>query len=90
MATKKPTPMQKPNRVWIELEKPRDKAHGDELAEKANRMLRRLMEPSQVNNCMRFSWSVQDRRYHLSDPSGCYTVLDSFGEWFNLDYMGRE
>lgn len=74
------------NRIWIELEKPRDAVHGEEICALANRALRRLSGDSRTRA---FWWSVHENRYCLGDDGG-YKVLEDNGEWFNLDYLGRE
>ncbi len=78
------------NRVWIELEKPRDDAHADEICRKANRMLDRLLPPAEPGvDRSRFFWLTRDKRYAIGSYYGYYTLSD-WGDWFNLDYLGRE
>ena len=75
-----------PNRVWIELEKPRDDAHAQEICKQANNMLRRLSDgPFEA----KFIWAPEKKRYLYGSNMG-YSVLTDNGEWFNLEYMGRD
>lgn len=71
------------DRVWIELDRPRNAEHASAVCEKANNMLRRLgVEDRQ------FSWSQTRNVYRLMGTAG-YTDLLDRGFWFNLDYLGR-
>jgi hypothetical protein len=77
------------NRVWIELEKPRDAAHAEEICVLANRMIDRLCEPPEEGVERReFFWDEDDKRYCFGGQMG-YMTLSDRGEWFNLDYFGR-
>ena len=74
------------SRVWIELVKPESKEHGEEQCRLANNMLNRLGAKGQS-----FFYSTRDNLYCLeSSGGGTYTVLEDNGEWFSLDYFGRE
>ena len=73
------------NRVWIELERPRDDVHGAEIAAQANRMLARLGDTA--GYC--FEWDPKERRYLWGDQMGSMRLSEN-GTWFNLDYLGRE
>lgn len=76
------------NRVWIELEKPRDDAHGEEIARLATNMLRRLDDADDKDN-RRFWWNAHRQVYEYGNPMG-FQGLPDRGNWFNLDYLGRE
>ncbi len=73
------------DRVWIELEVPNDEAHAQAICAKANRMLQRLMP----GTSMAF-WRGQNGYCITVDSAGSYYDLPDRGEWFNLDYLGRE
>lgn len=77
--------MARNNRIWIELDKPRDAAHAQEMCELANQMLARLG----VSHGRRFFWSERESCYCYGEGMG-YTTLSDRGEWFNLDYLGRD
>jgi hypothetical protein len=79
---------QKPetNRVWIELEKPVDDAHGEKIAELATRMLNRL---SPEDKGYKFMWS-EDRHMYMYGNTMGFMYLTDRGQWFNLDHLGRE
>lgn len=87
--SKKRRDMPEMNRVWIELEKPRDDAHGVEIANLANKMMDRLIPAEPGVERREFFWSAHERRYCLGGNMG-YVVLIDWGEWFNLDYLGRD
>ena len=74
--------------VWIELPKPVDKVHGEQLAELANNMLKRLAKPDDTDTDRGFFWSEHERRFCYGGAMG-YQVLSDFGQRFNLDYLGR-
>lgn len=76
------------NRVWIELEKPRDAEHADEVCALVNNMLRKLLG-GDGDTDRGFFWSTRESRYAYGGPMG-YTILRDNGEWFDLDYLGRE
>lgn len=80
-------PQSEVNRVWIELEKPRDAVHAARICEKANRMLARLADDMPANS--EFAWSEHRAMYMYGTSMG-YKYLTDRGEWFNLDYVGRE
>ena len=68
------------NRIWIELDKPKDSAHAKELCEQANAMLTRLGVTRQ------FWYHEKSRRYCLGDSAGYVELVDR-GEWFNFNYL---
>lgn len=83
--------MIKKNRVWIELDKPRDKDHAAELCELANNMLARLRESDDDTKWKGF-WYHEEREaycFTFCGQTGEYKELADRGEWFNLDYFGR-
>lgn len=80
------------NRIWIELELPREKKGqpmnhdlGRQRAALATRMLNTLGD----SGGQRFDWSERNLRYTYGDRMGFENLTDS-GKWFNLDYLGRE
>ena len=77
------------NRVWIELEKPRNAAHGQQVAELANNMLRRLRGPVGPDTWETvFEWDDTRKVFLYGGPMG-WTTLTDRGQWFNLDFLGR-
>lgn len=72
-----------PNRIWIELDKPRDKAHADKQCELANAMLKKLGAKTSE-----FWWSERDHCYCYGDNMG-YVTLSDRGHWLNLDFLAR-
>jgi hypothetical protein len=84
-----PPPRRHNNRVWIELDKPRDAEHAKEICGLANKMLGRLLEdPNQDRQ--EFSWSAKDGLYIIIHrPYGTFQTCVDWGHWFNLDYLGR-
>lgn len=84
MARKKTTPTTTPpNQIWIELERPRDAAHGEIISALANNLLARMG----ITHA-KFWWSTHEARYCYGDKMG-YTVLNDEGVWLNLDHLGR-
>lgn len=73
------------DRVWIEMDRPRDAAHADAICDKANRMLERLG----VADTHRFWYHDREAIYCLGGQAG-YVTLSDRGHWFNLDFLGRE
>jgi len=74
-------------RVWIELDKPLDKQHADEICALANNMLTRLVGGP---TSLKFWRSEREGRYCLTtSAAGTYTVLNDNGFWFDLDFFGR-
>jgi|TARA_R110000824_G_C14846578_1_gene639629 hypothetical protein len=78
--------------VWIELQKPDENYTGKEIADNANRMLKRLG----VNDG---KFQYNDPKYKSSNYMGCLYIynsdvgisgLEDNGRWFNLAYFGRE
>ena len=75
--------------VWIELQEPDENYTGKEIADNANRMIKRLgserghfqFSPIKANGC--------HYRY-IDGPEGGITSLQDNGKWFNLEYFGRE
>ena len=84
---KKAAPPVRPekDRVWIELDKPIDDAHAEEICKKANRMLARMGSSGGRG----FFWSPSRQQYGYGDGMG-HIGLPDRGDWFNLDYLGRE
>lgn len=73
----------KNDRVWIELDVPRNEQHAKEICTKANNMLTRLGTTSG----RQFFW--MEGQYCFGGDMG-YVDLPDRGTWFNLDYVGRE
>lgn len=70
------------DRIWLELELPRDEAHAQLVVEKANRMLDRL------GVLDRFFWQEKRLVFCFGSQSG-YTELVERGIWLSLDFLGR-
>lgn len=76
------------NRVWIELDKPKDKEHAEKQCRLANNMLKRLcVKPEDMTS--KFFYSEHSRTYCFGGDYG-YIELPDHGHWFNLDSLGRE
>lgn len=87
MGTKKQPTKSEVNRVWIELEKPRDKAHAEQICELANRLIERLSRDG-VATERKFFWSEREWQFCYGGDMGYSTQVDR-GIWLNLDYLGR-
>lgn len=76
----------KTNRVWIELERPKNDMHADRVVKLANNMLRRLNggEPPP----QQFAWSESRKCFMYGGPMG-YSYQVDRGVWLSLDYLGR-
>lgn len=74
------------NRVWIELEKPRDEDHAAEIVAQANNMLQRLRGPSELAKV--FGWNSRAKQFTYGDAMGYENLVDR-GQWFNLEFLGR-
>lgn len=85
-STKQPEAPWSP-RVWIELEVPKDEAQAKRIGELATTMLQRLNAPEKTDYS--FWWSECEQRWCFGGNMG-YRVLADNGEWFNLEYFGRE
>lgn len=82
------------NRVWIELEMPFtddkiDHELGHARAKLATNLIQRLgADPAHNQN---FWWWPEKLTYCYSRYGhGGYVTLSDCGEWFNLDFFGRE
>lgn len=74
----------KPMRVWIELDRPVDKADGDKRAQLATNILRRCGDPYS-----KFWWNERRGLYCITiDSGGSYKECIDNGHWFNLEYLG--
>lgn len=73
------------NRIWIELDKSKNKAHADEQCRLANKMLARLGDMAGRE----FFYSEHDRCYCYGGNMG-YETLPDRGVWFNLDYLAGD
>lgn len=78
------------NRVWIELEPPKDNdpVLAQKRCELANRMLNKLSAPEETIG-RGFSWSATENKYRFNWGMKS-TILKDNGEWFDLDFLGRE
>ncbi len=74
-----------PNKVWIELDRPRDDDHANQIAKLINNVLRKI-EP---NIERQFFWNSEDCIWCIGNDFG-YIALADNGEWFNLDYLGKD
>lgn len=77
------------NTIWIELKEPESKEFAELQCKLANNMLARLAKPEHLPLAQTFFFSDYERRYCFGGAMG-YKVLTDHGEWFNLDYLGRE
>jgi hypothetical protein len=88
--------MEQNNRVWIEFEpptegkgRPYDHALGHHRAKLATAMLARLCGPEDGPPPL-IRWNESRLAYdHISGPMSVQGLPDH-GQWFNLDYFGRE
>lgn len=71
------------NRVWIELERPRNTKHAAVICERANNFLQRLTPGTGY----KFWWSEEKCMYAYGHIS--FQYLRDNGEWLNLDFLGR-
>jgi hypothetical protein len=71
------------NRVWIELDKPEDDEHAEQIVRAANAMMAKLGIEHNV-----FSWYPEKEKYalHYANNSG-FVYLPDRGWWFDLDYL---
>lgn len=77
------------NRIWIELDKPKDDAHAQEIVRLANNMLRRLFDVHKdVPLAQAFEYA--GGAFHFGSPVSGTTELADRGMWFSLDYLGRD
>lgn len=78
------------NRIWIELDKPTNKAHAEEQCRLANNMLKRLKgSPNDDTGEFFYTEHKGRKRYAFGGPMG-YVDLPDNGHWLNLDYLGRD
>ena len=75
--------------VWVELQEPDENYNGEEIAEHATRMIRRL---GSENGYFQFSPNkMQGCHYrYIAGSEGGITPLEDNGKWFNLEYFGRD
>ena len=85
------------NRIWIELDKPKPgtpdperKAFMEKQCALANRMLERLYKPEDLAHRSTFFVSEHKGLHYCFGGAGGFRDLADNGEWFNLDYYGRE
>lgn len=73
------------NRIWIELDKPKDDAHAETQCELANKLLKRMFGEDAY---YKFWYAPSKKRYCLTTSvAGTFTELADRGQWFNLDYL---
>jgi hypothetical protein len=80
------------DRVWIELEKPDAQTSnaeetGNYRASLLTRMLNKLCEPSE---CLTVRWNHKERKYQIIYSPMRIETLHDDGQWFDLEYLGRE
>lgn len=77
------------HRVWIELEPTSDEETGKARAALLSRMLKRL--GADFGRHEPVFWHPRHHRYCFTrDVAGGYTEAGDHGNWFNLDFFGRE
>ena len=81
-------------KVWIELPEPVEAGFtGEEICDKANKMLRRLGVSygkfTYSNERTTGKWIAGHYKY-VGTGMGSATTLKDNGKWFNLDYFGRD
>lgn len=77
------------NRIWIELDKPRDAQHAEQICKLANRMLQRLCKPEDADSLPTFDYDAKQFKFTYGGPMG-HELLSDNGKWFNLDFFGRD
>lgn len=75
------------NRVWIELEQPRDDTHAAEIVEQANNMLKRL-SPDGLGLSTCFGWDERRKQFTWGGDMGYENLVDR-GQWLSLTFLGR-
>lgn len=71
------------NRIWIELDAPKNLEHANEQCRLANVMLSRLGD----THGKEFFYMEMEGYCYGGDMG--YECLTDNGKWFNLDYLGR-
>lgn len=81
---------QKPFRVWIELEQPKDNAEGHERARLLSNMINRLNAPQYQRD--KPVWWFEDKQCYCFeiDHGGSFVMANDRGHWFNLNWFGRD
>lgn len=87
--------MDKDNRIWLELDKPKDFEHAKQQCELANKMLARLGISKHNKFWAQGGFFTGERHAHCpyaftTSSAGTYKELSDNGEWFSLDYLGRD
>jgi hypothetical protein len=72
-------------KIWIELPIPNSIEEAEDICLKANRMMQRLGD----TNGREFRYWEKDHKYSWGGDMG-FMFLSDRGNWFNLDYLGRE
>lgn len=68
----------KPDQFWLELPKPRDDSHADQICAKANAMLKRI-DPATV---LEFWWHARRGCYCITkDEAGGFLEMADRGQW---------
>ena len=78
----------KPNRVWIELEYPKNAEEGHARAKLLNTMLKRL--GVSFHSELVFWHEDKDRYCFTLDEAGGFVEAQDHGHWYNLDMLGKE
>jgi len=74
-----------PLNIWIELPAPNSTEEAEEICLRANRMMQRLGK----TDGREFRYWEKERMYSWGGDMG-FMFLKDRGNWFNLDYLGRE
>jgi len=78
------------NRVWIEIEKSDDDKVNKKRAELFTKMINRLRGDDAEVKAEVFWYKEKHKFAYSSDHLGSCHTLDDNGEWFNLDFCGRD
>jgi len=83
------TDKSKGNRVWIELEVPWGDPDIDNIAKRRAELASNML--SRLGASRHFFWHPSKAKYCCAcNESGSFTELQDKGEWFSLDYLGRD
>lgn len=81
---------QKPNRVWMELDRPENDEQGHARAAALTRLLAKLgFQPRKGGETV-WWWPEKGRYCFTLDEAGGFVEAGDNGHWFNLDYLSRE
>lgn len=75
------------NRVWIELERPKNEEEGQHRANLLSDMLKKLGTPEFPKPVF---WNTKTSRYCFTiDSAGSFMEAEDDGFWFNLDILAK-